>query len=69
MTKTKRHGRNGFSAKNFRWDHVWYMLRKKDAPYDLINKAIQEHPHLQIVKLKSYKEANEFLQSAKLKTR
>ena len=67
ITKIKRHGRQGFSAKNFRWDHVWYMVRKKDAPYDLINKAIQEHPKLQVVKLKSHKEANEFLKSVQLK--
>ena len=69
ITKTKRHGRAGFSAKNFRWDHVWYMLRKKDAPYDLINKAIKEHPKLQVVKLKSHQEANEFLKSAQIKGR
>ena len=69
ITKTKRHGRAGFSAKNFRWDHVWYMLRRKDAPYDLINQVIKEHPKLQVVKLKSYKEANEFLESAQIKGR
>lgn len=67
ITKTKRHGRQGFSAKNFRWNHIWYMLRKHDAPYDLIDKAIKNHPQLQIVKLKSYTEANEFLKSVKLK--
>lgn len=66
ITKTKRHGRNGFSAKNFRWDHIWYMLQKKDAPYNLINKAIQEHPYLQIIKLNSYNEINKFLQSVRL---
>lgn len=43
------------------------MLRKHDAPYDLIDKAIKNHPQLQIVKLKSYTEANEFLKSVKLK--
>ena len=67
ITKTKRHGRQGFSAKNFRWDHVWYMVRKKDAPYDLINQAIQKHHNLQVVKLKSHKEANKFLKSVQLK--
>ena len=67
ITKTKRHGRQGFSAKNFRWNHIWYMLRKHDAPYYLIDKAIKNHPQLQIVKLKSYTEANEFLKSVKLK--
>ncbi len=67
ITKTKRHGRQGFSAKNFRWNHIWYMLRKHDAAYDLIDKAIKNHPQLQIVKLKSYTEANEFLKSVKLK--
>ncbi|MBQ6109828.1 MAG: hypothetical protein IJL05_00405 [Alphaproteobacteria bacterium] len=67
ITKTKRHGRFGFSAKNFRWNHVWYMLRKHDAPYDLINQAIKKYPKLQVVKLKSYKEANKFLESVKIK--
>ena len=67
--KIKRHGRQGFSAKNFRWDHVWYMLRKHDAPYKEIGEAIQKHPDLQVVKLKSYKEATKFLKSVRLKTK
>ena len=69
IKKIPRHGRQGFSIKNFRWDHVWYMLRKKDAPYDLINKAIDKHPALQVVILKSYSEANEFLKNVKIKTK
>lgn len=68
IKKIPRHGRQGFSAKNFRWDHVWYMLRKKDAPYDLINNVIDEHPKLQVVMLKSYAEANEFLKNVKMKS-
>lgn len=67
ITKTQRHGRQGFSAKNFRWDHVWYMLRKKDAPYNTINEAIQKHPGLQVVTLKSHKQADNFLKYVKLK--
>lgn len=62
----KRHGRQGWTAKNFRLEHIWYMLRKHDAPYDLIDQAIKKHPQLQVVKLKSYKEANKFLESVKL---
>lgn len=67
VKKIPRHGRQGFSVKNFRLDHVWYMLRKKDAPYAMIEEAIQKHPKLQVIRLKSYADANKFLESVRLK--
>ena len=64
--RIKRHGRAGFSAKNFRMEHVWYMLKRKDASYSLIENTIRQHKKLQVVKLKSYKEIDDFINNAKL---
>ena len=64
VLKTKRHGRNGFSAKNFRFDHVWYMLKKNDAPYQLIQKSVKNHTNLNVIKLKSFKEIDDFVKNA-----
>ncbi len=61
--KIKRHGRNGFSAKNFRLDHVWYMLKKSDAPYEYINKSIENYKNLNVIKLNSFKAINDFLEN------
>jgi len=68
-TKTKRHGRSGFSAKNFRFDHIWYMLRRADAPYKQIQDEIKKHKNLQVIVLKSYREANEFLKNVQIKVK
>lgn len=59
--RIKRHGRNGFSAKNFRFDHVWYMLKKSDASYDFINKSALNHKNLNIIKLNSFKAIDKFV--------
>lgn len=67
--KIKRHGRNGFSAKNFRIDHVWYMLKKSDAPYNMINKAIKEQTNLRVIKLNSFKAINEFVNNIQIKSK
>ena len=68
-THTKRHGRQGFSTKNFRWNHVWYMLRHADAPYKMIQEEIQKRKNLQVVVLSSYRASNEFIKTAQLKQR
>ena len=64
MLKVKRHGRAGFSAKNFRMNHVWYMIRKKDAPYNLIDDTAKQCHNLQVIRLKSYKEIDDFVRNA-----
>ena len=64
VLKVKRHGRSGFSAKNFRMNQVWYMVRKKDAPYNLIDDIAKRCRHLQVIRLKSYKEIDDFVRNA-----
>ena len=59
--RQKRHGRNGFSAKNFRWNHVWYMMRHMDAPYDLIMQTAKKYPNLRVVELKSFRAIDDFI--------
>ncbi len=59
----KRHGRNGFSAKNFRFSHVWYMMRHNDAPYDLIMQTAKKNKKLKVIELKSFHEINKFINS------
>ena len=61
--RQKRHGRNGFSAKNFRFEHVWYMLRHQDAPYELIKQTAQKYKNLRVVELKSFREIDAFINS------
>lgn len=59
----KRHGRSGFSAKNFRLEHVWYMLRHNDAPYDLIMQTARKYDNLRVVELKSFRAIDNFINS------
>lgn len=61
LLRQKRHGRLGFSAKTFSLNHVQCMLRKDDAPYDLIMKSARNHTNLNVIKLKSFKSINEFI--------
>ena len=57
----KRHGRSGFSAKNFRLEHVLYMLRHQDAPYDLIMETAKKYNNLRVVELKSFRAIDDFI--------
>lgn len=59
----KRHGRSGFSTKNFRWEHVWYMLRHSDAPYDLIRQTAKKYNNLRVVELKSFRAIDDFIRN------